>query len=172
MGKRRRNYTCFKVSSVSVSKNEALTKTGMSIEGTDLVGEEKSMSLVLNMLNFVCEWHIKMEISSWKISNVFMSQRLAMFELFWRNGYQVFCSQYSFARFKIIEVSKEDLSFFLKIKFIGMTLVHKIYRSQVYNSLIHDYTWPPLLLPPSFPLVTTILLSVPIFSCLFVCFVF
>lgn len=54
MGKRR-NYTCFKVSSVSVSKNEALTKTDMPIEGTDLVGEEKWMSMVLNMLNFECE---------------------------------------------------------------------------------------------------------------------
>lgn len=55
MRKRSRNYTCFKVSSVSVSKNEALRKADISIEGTDLVGEQKRMNLVLNMLNFECE---------------------------------------------------------------------------------------------------------------------
>lgn len=80
MGKRRRNYTCSKVSSVSASENEALTKTDIPMEGTDLVGEEKRVSLLPSMLHFECEWHIKMETFSWKTNNVFMNQRVAMFE--------------------------------------------------------------------------------------------
>lgn len=47
----RRNYIFSKVSSVSDPENLALTKTDVSIEGTDLVGEEKRMSLVLNLFN-------------------------------------------------------------------------------------------------------------------------